>query len=276
MKVGLIQLTTGRDIDLAVEDVCARISEAADIGSEFISTPETTHLMEMRKPDVFDKAYSEVADPGLKRFQALAKEKAVWLHIGSLIIKLSDEKLANRSFLIDPSGKIVARYDKIHLFDVTLGGGESYRESATYQAGKTAVVYEAPKAIFGLSVCYDVRFPGLYRTLAQAGANILLVPAAFTQPTGEAHWHTLLRARAIENGCFVLAAAQTGMHETGRKTYGHSLIIDPWGNVLSDGGTENGIIIHDLNMSLVDKARARVPSLEHDKEYDLKAGSCVS
>lgn len=269
MRVGLIQLNTGRDMSTAIAATNALVLEAASSGCQFVSTPETTHLMEMRKPDVFDKTYDEADDPGLKQFRKTAKEKAIWLHIGSLIVKFGDGKLANRSFLIAPDGSIKARYDKIHLFDVELGNGESYRESATYQPGKHAVVVETPEAAFGMSVCYDVRFPHFYRALANAGATVLLVPAAFTQPTGEAHWHTLLRARAIENGCFVLAAAQTGLHENGRRTYGHSLVVDPWGEILADGGADTGVIIQDIDMAAVHKARSKVPSLRHDRAFDV-------
>lgn len=247
----------------------ALVREAADAGCQFVSTPETTHLMEIRKPDVFDKTFEEHDDPGLQQFRATAKEKAIWLHVGSLIVRSGNGKLANRSFLIAPDGGIKACYDKIHLFDVELGEGESYRESATYSPGSRAVVVATPYATFGMTVCYDLRFPHLYRALANAGANVLLVPAAFTQPTGEAHWHTLLRARAIENGCFVLAAAQTGLHENGRRTYGHSLIVDPWGKVLADGDTSTGLIIHDLDLDDVEKARTRVPSLQHDRAFDV-------
>lgn len=269
MRAALIQLNTGDDIDVAVEAVSARIEDAAAGGATFVTTPETTHLMEMNRKRVLEKAFAEADDPGLKAFSALAKKLGIWLHIGSLIIKIGPERLANRSFMIAPDGEIAARYDKAHLFDVELGGGESYRESALYQHGDTSTVVKVDGALMGLTVCYDLRFPYLYRDLAQAGANILLVPAAFTRPTGEAHWHTLLRARAIENGCFVLAAAQTGRHATGRSTYGHSLAVDPWGNVIADAGEATGVTMIDLDLSLVDKARRKIPSLTHDRNVTI-------
>lgn len=270
MRAALLQLTSGDEIAPNVETVCAMIRQAAGEGADFVSTPETTHLMEMKRERVLAKTFVEAEDPGLKAFQGLAAELGIWLHIGSLIIKVADDKLANRSFLIAPTGDIAARYDKAHLFDVELGGGESYRESALYQAGETGVVAGTEAAAFGLSVCYDLRFPYLYRALAHAGANVLLVPAAFTQPTGDAHWHALLRARAIETGSFVLAAAQTGLHATGRRTYGHSLAIDPWGRVLADAGTETGITMVDLDLNQVDKVRQKIPSLQHDRAVKVQ------
>lgn len=265
MRAALVQLTSGDEISSNVTMINGLVREAAAAGASFITTPETSHLMEMNRERVLEKTFQEARDPGLMAFRKLAKELKVWLHVGSLIIKVSDELLANRSFLIAPSGDIAARYDKVHLFDVELGSGESYRESALYQPGNKAVVVPVDGVPFGVSVCYDLRFPHLYRALAKAGARVLLVPAAFTRPTGEAHWQTLLRARAIENGCFVLAAAQTGDHETGRKTYGHSLAIDPWGRVLADAGTDPGLTIVDLDLAQVDKVRQKIPSLEHDR-----------
>ncbi len=265
MRAALIQLNSTDSIDQNVDDAAQLIQRAADAGAQFVSTPETTHLMEMNRKRVLEKTFAETEDPGLQAFRELAKTLSIWLHVGSLIIRVADERLANRAFFISPNGDIVARYDKAHLFDVELGGGESYRESALYQAGDESCVVTTPNGNFGLSICYDLRFPYLYRSLAHAGADILLVPAAFTQPTGEAHWHTLLRARAIETGCFVLAAAQTGLHATGRRTYGHSLAIDPWGNVLADAGTDIGMTMVDLDLKLVEKARRKIPSLSHDR-----------
>lgn len=265
MRAALIQLNSSDDIDANVDVAAQLILQAAEAGAKFVSTPETTHLMEMNRKRVLEKTHAEAEDPGLKAFCSLARELEIWLHLGSLIIRVGDERLANRAFLISPAGEVVARYDKAHLFDVELGNGESYRESALYHAGSESSVLATPIGNFGLSICYDLRFPYLYRSLAHAGANILLVPAAFTQPTGEAHWHTLLRSRAIETGCFVLAAAQTGLHATGRQTYGHSLAIDPWGNVLADAGTRTGVTIVGLDMKLVDKARRKIPALSHDK-----------
>ncbi len=270
MRAALIQLTSGDQIAPNVAAVSAFVREVAAQGATFVTTPETTHLTEMKRASVLEKAFSEAEDPGLAEFRALAAELGIWLHIGSLIIKVADDKLANRAFMIAPDGSVAARYDKAHLFDVELGGGESYRESALYVSGGEAPVVTTDIGTFGLSICYDLRFPYLYRALAHAGANILLVPAAFTQPTGEAHWHTLLKARAIETGCFVLAAAQTGLHDTGRKTYGHSLAIDPWGTILADAGTNPGITMVDLDLKQVDIVRQKIPSLKHDRDVTIK------
>jgi predicted amidohydrolase len=186
-----------------------------------------------------------------------------------LAIRLSNDKAANRSFLIDPSGEIVARYDKIHMFDVDLAGGESYRESRNYRPGEIAMNADLPWGRLGVTICYDLRFPALYRALAEAGAIMLAIPSAFTRQTGEAHWHVLMRARAIENGCFVLAAAQAGKHENGRETFGHSIIVDPWGRILAEGGAEPGIVMAEIDPALVTEARARMPSLQHGRRFEL-------
>ena len=270
MRVALIQLTSGDEVSPNVAMVCAYIREAAAAGATFVSTPETTHLMEMDRQKVLEKAFFEDADTGLKAFRAMAMELGIWLHIGSLIIKVATDKLANRSFIISPEGDIAARYDKAHLFDVELGEGESYRESALYQPGDSLNVVDIGGVSVGLSVCYDLRFPYLYRELAHAGARILLVPSAFTEPTGAAHWHVLLRARAIEAGCFVLAAAQTGLHDTGRRTYVHSLAVDPWGTIIADAGEDAGLTIVDLDLAMVDKVRQKIPSLQHDRAVSVK------
>jgi len=270
MRVALIQLTSGDEVSPNIEAVSGYIRSAAAAGARFVTTPETTHLMEMNRQRILDKASFEGDDKGLAALRTLAAELRIWLHIGSLIVKVSADKLANRSFLLSPTGEVAARYDKAHLFDVELGGGESYRESALYQPGDTTAVVDAGGMAVGLSVCYDLRFPYLYRDLAQAGAKVLLIPAAFTQPTGEAHWHILLRARAIETGCFVLAAAQTGLHATGRKTYGHSLAVDPWGTVIADAGEGAGFTIVDLDLAMVDKVRQKIPSLQHDRAVSVK------
>ena len=208
-------------------------------------------------------------DPTLATLREVARKLAIYIHIGSLAIKASPEKAVNRSFLIDRKGDIAARYDKIHMFDVDLAGGESYRESNTYRAGELAVVADLPWGRLGLTVCYDLRFPALYRALAEAGASFFAIPSAFTRQTGEAHWHVLLRARAIENGCFVFAAAQGGKHESGRETFGHSLIIDPWGRILAEGGTEPGVVMAEIDPAEVAAARARIPSLHHGRRFEL-------
>ena len=205
----------------------------------------------------------------LARFRALAAELGIFLHIGSLAIRLDGTRVANRSYLIDPEGRIAAHYDKLHLFDVDLAGGESYRESDHARPGATAIVAELPFGRLGLSICYDLRFAALYRALALAGAEFIAVPAAFTKQTGEAHWHVLIRARAIETGTFVLAAAQGGLHENGRSTFGHSLIVSPWGEVLAEGGEEPGVVFADIDLAASAEARARIPALKHGRDFDV-------
>jgi predicted amidohydrolase len=223
-------------------------------------------------------------DPVVERegaaYRALADELKAWLLVGSLAIKLPGEsRLANRSYLIDSTGAIVATYDKIHMFDVNLANGETFRESRTYRPGDRAVVAATPWGTLGMTVCYDVRFPYLYRSVAHAGARLIAVPSAFTRRTGEAHWHILLRARAIETGCFVVAPAQCGDHEDGRKSYGHSLIVGPWGEVIADGGEAPGVVVAELDLAEVDKARSMIPSLTHDRSYpvpELAGGRAAS
>lgn len=255
------------DVADNVRDASALIREAKSMGAHFVSTPENTTLMAPDGGAKLERSFSEETDPALPALRVLAEELGIWLLIGSLAIKVSDTKTANRSFLIDPKGRIAARYDKIHLFDVDLPSGEKYRESNTVAGGDKAVIAELPWGKLGLSICYDVRFPGLYRSLAQAGAFALTVPSAFTETTGKAHWHLLLRARAIENGAFVIAAAQGGHHANGRKTYGHSLIIGPWGDILAEGGVDPGVIVADIDPEAANDARARVPNLQHDRPY---------
>jgi predicted amidohydrolase len=199
----------------------------------------------------------------------VARKSQTFIHIGSLAIKVSSDKAANRSFLIDRKGEIASRYDKIHMFDVDLAGGESYRESNNYRPGDLAVIGDLPWGRLGLTVCYDLRFPALYRALAEAGASFLAIPSAFTKQTGEAHWHVLQRARAIENGCFVFAAAQGGRHENGRDTFGHSLVVDPWGRIVAEGGTEPGVVMAEIDPAAVAAARAKVPSLHHGRRFEL-------
>jgi predicted amidohydrolase len=243
------------------------IREARGRGAELIATPENTTLMAPDGGAKLERSFDEDRDPALPAFRALAEELGAWLLIGSLAIKVSDTKTANREFLIDPKGRIAARYSKIHLFDVDLPSGEKYRESNTVAGGDRAVLAETPWGRVGLTICYDLRFPQLYRKLAQNGAFLLTVPSAFTETTGKAHWHVLLRARAIENGAFVLAPAQGGMHANGRKTYGHSMIVAPWGEVLAEGGTEPGVIVAEIDPAAVTDARSRVPNLQHDRDF---------
>jgi predicted amidohydrolase len=262
VTVACIQVSSERDVEPNIATVGALVRGARDAGAEFILTPENVLMLEPWREPKFAKAEDEAQPHGILAFRSLARETGAWLLAGSLAVRVpGEDRLANRSYLFDPSGGIVARYDKIHMFDVDLGKGESYRESAQFRPGDTAVLADTPWGKLGMTVCYDLRFPTLYGTLAKAGARLLSIPSAFTVPTGEAHWHTLLRARAIETGCFVLAPAQTGTHAEGRRTYGHSLIIDPWGKVLADAGTEVGFVTAELDLARIDEARASVPSL---------------
>ena len=246
------------------------IREAAENGADLIMTPEMTSLMELGRTNLFAQIKPQDEDPALEAFRALAAELGRWLLVGSLAIRTSEARAANRSFLIAPDGSIAASYDKLHMFDVDLAGGESYRESASYAAGSEAVTADLPWGRLGLTVCYDLRFPQLYRSLAGQGACFLAIPSAFTRKTGEAHWHVLVRARAIENGCFVFAPAQGGTHENGRETYGHSLIVSPWGEILAEAATEPGVIYADVDPAAVDQARQRIPALRHDRAFSVR------
>ena len=263
-----VQMTSGPDPEANIAAASDLIRRAHDAGAALIMTPETTDMMEARRALALEKARDEVEHAGLAAFRALAAELGIRLLAGSFVLRHSAERLANRSFLIDPEGGLAARYDKIHMFDVEIPDGQSYRESRAYEAGRETVVADLPWGRLGLSVCYDLRFPQLYRSLAHGGADFLTVPSAFTRFTGQAHWHVLLRARAIETGCFVFAPAQCGRHANGRETYGHSLIVAPWGEVLADGGDEPGISLAEIDPAAVAKARAMVPSLTHDRAID--------
>jgi predicted amidohydrolase len=268
-KAAMIQMRTGL-IPGANIDVAAKlIGEAKTAGAEYVQTPEMTNIMEVKRERLFATIVDEEADGSLATFRELARKLSLYVHVGSLAIKISPDRAANRGFLIGPKGDVVARYDKIHMFDVDLAGGESYRESRTYRPGEQAVLSDLPWGRLGLTICYDLRFPALYRALAEAGATMLAIPSAFTQQTGEAHWHTLIRARAIENGCFVFAAAQGGKHENGRETFGHSLIVDPWGRILAEGGTEPGVVMAEIDLAEVAKARGRIPSLQHGRRFEV-------
>jgi deaminated glutathione amidase len=268
-KVALIQMRSGRDPQANLNAVLAAIDQAKRAGADYVQTPEMTNVLENKRDRLLANIVADEHDPTLATLREVARKLAIYVHIGSLAVKASPEKAVNRSFLIDRRGDIAARYDKIHMFDVDLSGGESYRESNTYRAGELAVVADLPWGRLGLTVCYDLRFPALYRALAEAGASFLSIPSAFTRQTGEAHWHVLLRARAIENGCFVFAAAQGGKHESGRETFGHSLIVDPWGRVLAEGGSEPGIIVAEIDPAAVAAARAKIPSLHHGRRFEL-------
>jgi deaminated glutathione amidase len=268
-RVGLLQMRSGREPARNLDAAVALIREAKSAGADYVLTPEMTNILESSRESLFAAIVPEEKDPSLAAFRTLAQELGLYLHIGSLAIEVLPEKAVNRSFLLDPKGEIVARYDKIHMFDVDLAGGESYRESHSYRPGELAVAADLPWGRIGLTICYDLRFPALYRALAEAGASFIAIPAAFTQQTGEAHWHILMRARAIENGCFIFAAAQGGRHEHGRETFGHSIVVDPWGRVIAEGGSEPGVIMADVDPSLVATVRTRIPSLQHGRRFEL-------
>jgi predicted amidohydrolase len=268
-RVACIQLRSGDDVAENIRETETLVRAAARDGAQFVATPENTTLMAPDGGAKLAHSYEEARDPALPVFGALAKELGIWFLVGSLAIKVSDTKTANRSFLFSPDGSVTARYSKIHLFDVDLPSGELYRESNTVAGGDEAVVAATPWGGVGLSICYDIRFPQLYRRMAKRGAFAFTAPSAFTETTGKAHWHVLLRARAIENGAFVIAPAQGGLHANGRRTYGHSLIVNPWGEILAEGGTEPGVFAADIDPRLSEEARGKVPSLEHDREFNL-------
>ena len=272
--VACVQTTAGPDVKTNIINASALVREAHKSGATLIVLPEVTNIIDMERSAMAEKLSAEVDDISLVAFCSLAVELKVWLLLGSLGLRhetaLNAEgkpKFANRSFLIGDDGVVRNRYTKIHLFDVDLGAGETYQESKSYEPGNETVVADTPWGKLGMTICYDIRFPHLYRKLAQAGAKFLSIPAAFARPSGKAHWHVLMRARAIENGCYVFAAAQCGEHGGGRSTYGHSLIVDPWGEILADGGTEIGFVLAEIDTSLVDKVRQKIPSLTHDRDY---------
>jgi predicted amidohydrolase len=267
-RVACVQTNSAREIALNIDPIVALVGRAREGGADLVCLPENVSLLEPVSRLLREKAPTEDEHPALAAYREAAQSNGVWLLIGSLTVRLNgDDRLANRSLLVDAEGAIVARYDKIHLFDVDLGPGERYRESATIAPGERAVVATTPWGRLGLSVCYDLRFPQLYRRLAQAGADFLTIPAAFTRTTGRAHWHVLQRARAIETGSWVFAPAQCGVHAEGRETYGHSLIVDPWGQIVADGGEDVGLIFADVDPAAVEAARRRIPSLQHDRPF---------
>ncbi|MDB5406016.1 MAG: amidohydrolase [Rhodospirillales bacterium] len=260
-----IQTSSEREFAPNIRAVGDLVRRSREAGADFIMTPEVVGMLEPKRERHLEKATGEADNPALAAFRDLAQETGAWLLVGSLAIRLEAARLANRSFLIAPDGAIAARYDKIHMFDIDLPNGERYRESNLYRPGEASVLAALPWGTLGMTICYDLRFPYLYRALAQAGADFIAVPSSFTVPTGRAHWHALLRARAIETGCFVFAPAQTGEHAEGRKTYGHSLIVDPWGEVLADAGEEIGFVTARIDPARVAEVRAMVPSLQHDR-----------
>ena len=274
LRAALVQLNSSDNPSDNLPVTEEFIRDAAARGAIFVLTPENTNCVSQDRDWQAQVLRREEDDPTLEALRALAWELSIWLLIGSIGLKTGDEdgRFANRSFMISPQGEIVARYDKMHMFDVQVTPTETFRESAAYRPGTCAVVADTDFAKVGMTVCYDLRFPHLYRALTRAGAQILTVPAAFSPVTGKAHWHVLLRARAIETGSFVLAPAQTGSHPIShgkaRKTYGHSLAVAPWGEVLADAGTEPGVTLVDLDLSEVERARARIPALTHDRAFE--------
>ncbi|AUH35349.1 carbon-nitrogen hydrolase family protein [Paracoccus tegillarcae] len=277
MHVALLQLTSGDDPAMNLSQTLDLLHQAADQGAQLIASPEVTNILSPSRKRLAAVLRSEDHDETLAALRDAARQRGIWLLVGSLALlgddAAGDDRFVNRSFLIGPDGTVAARYDKIHMFDVDISESESYRESAAYRPGDRAVLAQGPQPI-GMTICYDLRFPHLYRSLAHAGAHILSIPAAFNPTTGAAHWETLLRARAIETGCFVLAPAQCGTHpaahspdRTARQSHGHSLIIDPWGKVLADGGTAPGLITAELDLRAIDRARSRIPSLTHDRDF---------
>ena len=264
----MVQMRTSLLPEPSLEQGMKLIREAAKQGAHYVLTPEVSNMMQLNRKALFEHLASEDDDKSLRAYRALAKELKIHLHVGSLALKFSEEKAVNRSFLISPDGAVLASYDKIHMFDIDLPGGESYRESANYQPCETAVISDLPWGRIGLTICYDVRFPSLYRALAEAGASFLTVPSAFTRKTGEAHWTVLLRSRAIETGCFVFAAAQAGLHENKRETFGHSLIVDPWGRVVAEQASdEPGIVYAEIDTAAVKDARGKIPNLKNAREF---------
>lgn len=274
---GLVQFTAAREFAPNIDTLNGLVREAADKGADLICLPENASLIEPDPKAAPGKAVPENAHPTLKAMRELAAEIGRWMLVGSINVRKTkaeggDGRVTNRSILLDDRGEVVARYDKLHMFDVTLSSGEAYRESDYVAPGNRAILAPTPWGPLGMTICYDLRFPQLYRTLAQAGAMMLSVPSAFTKTTGEAHWHTLLRARAIETGCYVLAPAQTGTHAEGRQTYGHALVVNPWGEVTADAGTGPGVVLAEIDPAEVGKARARIPSLTHDRPFEISAG----
>ncbi len=263
-----IQTNAGPEIAANLDYLAEAIKEARRRGAELIALPENVSMMVKGRDKLFARAKSESEHPAVPFFCRVAKETGAWIIGGSLAIIFGDGRLANRCYIFNPQGEIAGYYDKIHMFDADVGGNETYHESASFHPGDRAVVVDTPWGKIGLTICYDMRFPHLYRALAKAGASIIAVPAAFTVPTGQAHWHVLLRARAIETGAFILAPAQCGEHDGNRKTFGHSLIIDPWGKILAESGDKTGVIVAELDLNKVSESRRMLPSLQHDRPFE--------
>lgn len=266
MRVALAQMTSGIDPAANARVLADAVARARAQGAAMLFTPEMSGLIDRDRERAARSITVEAGDPVLAAVRDAAARHGVWVHLGSLAVRRDDGRLANRGFVIDDRGEVRARYDKLHLFDVDLPTGERWRESAAYAPGGGAVVVGTPAGLLGLSICYDLRFPALYQALSGAGATVLAIPSAFTRPTGAAHWHLLMRARAIECAAFVIAAAQTGVHEDGRETYGRSLVVDPWGEVLIDMGDAPGLAVVELRLERVAEVRARLPVIAHRRE----------
>ncbi|CAI9413116.1 Deaminated glutathione amidase [Pleomorphomonas sp. T1.2MG-36] len=268
--VAAVQLRSGRDPSKNLPEVEALVRDAAAAGATYVQTPEMTNIIERDRADMLGKLEIEAKDAFVARGAELARELGITLHFGSLAIRRDDGKIANRAYVFGPAGDLLARYDKIHMFDVDLPMGETWRESAAYTPGESAIVVNAAGTRIGLAICYDLRFPQLFRAYGHSEVEIMGAPAAFTRQTGEAHWHVLQRARAIENGCFMVSAAQGGTHEDGRETYGHSLIVGPWGKVIAEADHANpGVVVADIDLDEVELTRARIPSLENERRFTL-------
>ncbi len=276
VKVAAIQMCSGIDPDKNAVQMVELVRQAHATGALYVQTPEMTGAVQRDRAGLKALLSDEAGDIIVRVASALAQELKIHLHIGSTAIALEDGRIANRGFLFGPNGQIICRYDKIHMFDVDLDQGESWRESATYQPGNTALIADLTFGRLGFAICYDLRFPQLFQAEAMAGAQILTLPAAFTQQTGEAHWDILVRARAIENGAFMIAAAQAGHHEDGRHTYGHSMIIDPWGRVLAEAeGSGQTVILADIDLALVAEARQKIPNLKNTREFTIDHARCL-
>jgi predicted amidohydrolase len=267
-RAACVQLCSTTDVAENIETVDRLARKAASLGAHYVQTPEMTNIVQRSRTALGAAIAPEQADPAVKHLARLAGELGIVLHIGSFALAAADGRVANRAIVFGRGGAVLARYDKIHLFDVDLPNGESWRESAVYHPGDQAVVVELPWALLGVAICYDIRFPQLFRAQAHAGAEVLTAPAAFTRQTGEAHWQVLQRARAIENGAFVISAAQAGRHADGRETYGHSIIVGPWGEVLAEANGEGpGVIVADIDPALAVEARRRIPALKNERPF---------
>jgi predicted amidohydrolase len=276
VRAACVQMTSGIEIAGNIEQSTALIRAAHADGAQIVGLPEVANLCQRRRKLALEAAQYEENEPALKAWRELAHELDIWLLAGSMVVKVAEDKLVNRAYMIAPDGSVAAKYDKIHMFDVDLPNGERYRESDLFEPGDRAVLVDSPWGGIGITICYDVRFPHLYRALAKAGANMIWTSAAFTRTSGKAHWHVMQRARAIETGCWILAPAQCGDHEDGRSTYGHAVIVSPWGEVVADAGEEPGYIVADLDLGRVAEARRSIPTLRHDRDFAPPAPAAAS